>query len=115
MRTFVVLALALVACSASQRTKTLDGVYTAAVAAGSAFVAYDNAHQESIVAAGSNKAAVDAQLASYREIQVKILQLFVVTLQAIDAANKANTDASVAGAVAAGAALVAELHKDGVL
>jgi hypothetical protein len=104
-----------IACSASQRTKTLDGIYTTALAAGSAFTTYDGAHQQAIVAAGSDKPTVDAQLATWRATQVRILTAIVAVFQAVDAANKANTDASVAGAVAAGAALIAELQKDGVL
>lgn len=109
------LVLALVACAASHRTKTLDDVYTATLAAGSAFTAYDGAHQQGIVAAGSDKATVDAQLAAWRATQVRILQLLVVTYQAIDAANKVNTDANLGAAVAAAALLAAELKKDGVL
>lgn len=111
--TFVVTATTS-ACSASQRTQTLDGVYTATLAAGSAFAAYDGAHQQSIVATGSDKPTVDAQLAAWRAEQVKILELFVACYQAVDAANKANTDASVAGAVSAAAALAAELKADGI-
>ena len=115
---FVIVVMAsdvLSACAASTRTKTLDGVYTATLAAGSAFAAYDGVHQQGIVAAGLNKAGVDAELTAWRQTQVKILTAFVVVYQAIDAANKANTDASVAGAVSAAAALTTELKQDGVI
>lgn len=114
MRPALILAL-LVACASSQRTSTLDSVYTATLAADSAFEAYSLAHQESILTAGSQKAAVDEQLAAWRDEKIKVLKAFVVVLQAVDAARTANTDASVAAVVSAAALLTAELKKDGVL
>jgi hypothetical protein len=100
--------VALVACSATARHTALSTTTAGLDAAEAMFVAYDGEHQLSIVAGCpvvDGKAACEAKLLAYRAEREKFLAALVPAYNAVKAAWKLDTSASLATALAAGAAV----------
>ena len=108
------LCIALVACAASTRQTAISAAFSTTLAAGSALEAFDGLHEQSIVAAGLNKAGVDAALAAWQAERTKARAALLVATQLEVAAALANDDASLATMTSAVAALIAELKADGL-
>lgn len=106
MRALILIAL--VACSATARHTALSTTTASLDAAQVTFVAYDGEHQLAIVAAcpvADGKPACEAQLAAYRAERAKVLAAVVGAYRAVAAAWKLDNAASLATALAAGAAV----------
>lgn len=100
--------VALVACSATARHTALSTTTASLDAAEVAFVAYDGEHQLSIVAAcpvADGKPACEAKLLAYRADRAKFLAAIVPAYNAVKAAWKLDTSASLATALAAAVAV----------
>ena len=106
--TRILLCLALIACSATQRHTALNAATASIEAIDIGLVAYDDQRQTSIIAACSiadGKAACDAQLVAYRAKRAKLLLQIKTTLEAIRDAWKLDNGPSAATALALAAAV----------
>ena len=110
----VILAWLAAGCSASAREKTISATLTATNAAAAGFVAFDLKHQQSIVAAATDKASGQAALEGWRVQQLDAQKAFTAAYQAIATAATVNDDPSMAGMVAAAAQLSQLLKTLGV-
>src|SRR4029077_11883552 len=86
MRLYVLLLSLLLACSPSSQQKAVQDTFAGLNVASAAFLAYDNQHQQSIVAAAPDKATGEKQLATYRVEQGKVQELLTVGYQTVAAA-----------------------------
>lgn len=91
----LVLALALLAsCSGNQRQKTLKAALVSVEAAQESFIAWDAAHQRTIVLTASTAEEGEAALQAYREKRRTIEAGFEVAYQGIAAAALEHEDVS---------------------
>ena len=100
-------AVALPACGASQRETTIKTALVTVDTARDSFVAFDASEQSMIVNKATSLDDGKAQLATYRDRRVKIVEAFTVAYRAIAAAATINDDPSIAGLSAALAQLLA--------
>lgn len=105
----------LAACGASAREKTIRATLTATDSARAAFIAYDSAQQDAIVAKAPDEATGKAQLAAYRAKRQELEHLFAATYQAIATAAVVNDDHSLSGLIQAALLLSQALKDVGVL
>ena len=99
------LALALVACSATARHTALSTTTASLDAAQVGFVAYDAKHQAGITSNCASAVTCTAELAAYRATRAEILGELKVAYEAVKDAWKFDTDRSVATAVTAAVAI----------
>ena len=95
------------ACGASQRETTIKTALVTVDTARDSFVAFDASEQSMIVNKATSLDDGKAQLATYRDRRVKIVEAFTVAYRAIAAAATINDDPSIAGLSAALAQLLA--------
>lgn len=110
-----VLALALVACGASARQRTIATALATTNVAAATFEKFDGIHQGAIIAKATTLDEGKAALASYRLEQVKVETLLAGAYRAIATAATLEDDHSLAGIVSAAKLLQDELHALGVL
>ncbi len=113
MRALLVV-LALVACGASAREKTIAATLSATDTASAAFVKYDAAHQASLVTAAKDPAGGHAALEAWRINQLEVERYLAATYQTIAAAAVATTDPNYNAMVQAALLLSQALHTLGV-
>ena len=112
------LAVAGSGCASSQRETTIKTTFLSLDATRDGFLAYDRAHEMSLVAhcdpavetrdaCAAKVAASTAKLAEYQASRAKIDQLFTAAFRSLTAAQILNTDQSVASAIAAASQLFA--------
>lgn len=82
----LLLCLALVACGASQRERTIKGALVAVNAARDGFLAFDAEKQAAIVASAPSLEAGHQALADYRTARAKVETAFVAAYRAISLA-----------------------------
>lgn len=109
------LIILLVACGASARERTMSTTFTTANVATAAFFAYESHHETDIVTKGPDRATVDKNLAEWKTKRVEVQKAIAAVYNAIDLAQKANDDASLAAMVAQALTLTKSLQDLGVL
>lgn len=101
-RILLLVVLALVACGASARQRTISATLLGVDAAKAAFVAADATHQLQLVAGATSHDDGAAKLASYRDRRVKLVIAFEAAYRALAIAAILNDDPkSLANLVAA--------------
>lgn len=113
----LLVVLAIAACGANKREKTLNATLAAVNVVRETFHAFDDAHQDTIIERATSLEQGRAELAAYREKQAKVVALLVAAYRAIGVAAVASKDdASLRAAVDAFkllSAAVEELTKEG--
>lgn len=109
------LLLALVACGASARQRTVNATFAATNAASSAFATFDRDEQLNIVRAAPDKTTSHASLEAWRARQVEIEQLFAGAYRGIAAAAIADDSPSFQSMVGAALLLSQSLRDLGVI
>ena len=105
----LVLFLVLGAC-ANKRVEALRVTFASVSAAREGFVKWDAHHQAEIAQKAPSKDEAFAELATYRaDVQAKVAEGFTLAFHAIANALLLNDSASLSNAVAAGAAIVADV------
>lgn len=118
MRALLIAFAVLAGCSASARESTIKGTFVTVNAARDGFLAYDRAHEMSLVAhcdpavesrdaCVAKVAASTAALAEYQAKRAKVDGLFVGAYHSIAAAELLNTEQTVASMIAAAAQVYA--------
>lgn len=110
-----VFALALAACGASARERTIATALATTNVAAATFEKFDGIHQGAIVAKATSLEEGKAALADYRKDQVKVEALLAGLYRAIATAATLEDDHSLVGIVSAAKLLQDELHALGVL
>lgn len=85
--------------TSNQRTTTLTTTYTGMKALHASWVAWDEAHQDAIIANAPNYAAGQAALIAYRDKQAKFKDSFITAYSVIAAALTVNDDPSLQAAL----------------
>lgn len=111
----LLLAAPQTACSASARQRAIATALATTNAAAAGFEKFDSLHQQAIVTKAPDLETGKAELAKYRQTQLKIEQGLAATYRAIATAATLDDDHSLAGIAAAWAIVEAELHELGVL
>lgn len=112
---FLLFASSLVsACSKGQRQTTLHATVLAVNAARDGFLAWDRAHQDSIVQAATTREEAERKLAEYRKSQDKIRDGFTVAYETLAVAATQTDDASLSSAIRAVSDLMAAIQQLGV-
>lgn len=106
--------VALIACGASTRQKTITTTLHALDTAEAAFVDFDGKHQLELVSASTSLADGQAKLASYRKDRDKVGQTIVFAYRAVAAAAQLDDDPSVSSMIQAAALVAQELATLGV-
>lgn len=101
----------LLACSGSQRIKTLRTGLVGLNAARDSFMVWDAAKQAAIVESATSPEDGQAKLKAYREARAKLAAQFEVVYRAIAAAAVANDDPSLKAAIDAAQRLLADIDK----
>lgn len=103
----VLLLLALVACGASARERTITAAFATTNASRDAFVAFDASHQHQLVERATSLDDGKALLSDYRAKRAVVVDLFAATYRAIAAAAIVADGRSMSALLAAAAQLAA--------
>lgn len=105
VRLVLLVVLALAACGASQRERTVKATLAAVNETRDAFIVFDRTVQQTIVDTAPTYERGDAALLRYRVKRVRVVDAFALAYRAISIAATVNDDPSVATMAAAARAV----------
>jgi hypothetical protein len=108
------LCLALVACGASARQKTITTTVQALDVAEVAFLHFDGQHQLDLVNAATTQADATAKLASYRKDRDEVAKALIAAYRLAAVAATVDNDTSVSSLMQAAAIVAQEIAALGV-
>jgi hypothetical protein len=104
-------AVCLIACSASQRADTLRGTLIAVNAARDGFVAWDRQHQNQLVGKANSQQEAEQWLDDYRAKRTPVINTFEVVYRALALAATQTDQPSLIAALNTSADLIEAINK----